>query len=383
MNILFFTDTFFPSTNGVVISILNTAEELARQGHYVKIIAPKTKHNTNPTHPNITYHLVSSIDTRVYPDLRLATPISPSTLKLCSLNHPDIIHFHTPITLGLQAILIAKLLHVPLVGTFHTYFMNPEYLKLVHMDKVAGISDLGWRMNSFFYNQADLVISPSEYAKEDLINNYIKKPIAVIENGINLPDRTKQPTVKFDLPTKYLLYIGRLSKEKNLEKLIMLFSHIAKSHDDAHLVIVGGGPEEESLRHSSDTLGITKQIHFMGYIDNRRLITSNIFDKAVAFVTTSMSEVQPISVLEAMSFGVPIIAYKNTVFDQIIKDNGVLCQERDPEDFINAVNLLYNDNVLQKSMGKKSIQLSSRYSIHTTTQKLLECYASLIDQHTK
>jgi glycosyltransferase involved in cell wall biosynthesis len=133
MKVAHFTDTFYPSLNGVVTSVVNLSKALTDQGHSVTIFAPHPPHDKDLhwDYPEIKLELLPSMPALFYPDFRLSSPLSMEVLRLMNEDQPDIIHFHTPLTVGFAGILIGKMKKIPVVGTFHTYFMEPEYLQVV------------------------------------------------------------------------------------------------------------------------------------------------------------------------------------------------------------------------------------------------------------
>jgi 1,2-diacylglycerol 3-alpha-glucosyltransferase len=134
MKIAIFTDAFYPYISGVVTAVEIMAKGLADRGHQVLIVAPKYDTACTFEYPNVKLLTCTSFSgARLYDDLRFAFPINPRILKKVIQEKIDVIHFTAPATLGMQAVSIAKLLKIPLVGTFHTFIADPEYLGYAKM----------------------------------------------------------------------------------------------------------------------------------------------------------------------------------------------------------------------------------------------------------
>ena len=192
MNIAIFTDSFFPQVNGIATHCLELCNGLAVKGHHIQLFIPLIdKNKTIQLHPNIEVHSISGIPLGILKDFRITSPYPFEPIHILKQNIPDLIHFHTSFTLGINGIIAAKKLKIPLVGTFHSYFMEPEYLRVLQLDKVhldtnTQINSLGWNYAKSIFNKAHIVISPSLFTKNDLVKHGLKKPIKVISNGIDV-----------------------------------------------------------------------------------------------------------------------------------------------------------------------------------------------------
>ena len=390
MKILFFTDSYLPSVNGIAMYIAEMSKQLAANGHEIFIFAPKAG-SDEPIpleHEHIKVHYLPSIPSHFYPDFRIATPVSISILAEVYDINPDIIHFHTQVSVGAQAIFLAKMLRKPLVATFHGYFWEPEYLKTfglhkIKMDKSETIINLGWKYNNFFLKQADIVISPSERSKQDLIEHNFKKRVKVISNGINLSLYTAPKTEKMNLPKKYFLYIGRVSSEKSLDVLINAFLEFSKTNTEVDLVVVGDGPAKKQIAEQIQNSGQQNRIHMLGMIPHETLIHSNIFPDALAFVTTSKSESQPVSILEALASKLPIIGVNERGIPEMIGKNGILCQPDNYLEFAEALKTIAENPTLRKKMAQHSFEQAKKHSLEYSSHKLQDLYGQLIHRKQK
>jgi glycosyltransferase involved in cell wall biosynthesis len=380
MQIALFSDEILPNINGITIHVNELATRLTKKGHHVTVYAPKSIKKTEPLDVPYEITYLQSIPVAVKNNIRFSPPFSFHTFIEMYDNPPDIIHFHTPFTVGFQGIMHAKLFNIPLIGTFHTYFMESEYLRRlglhkVYLDKNELINKAGWNYANFFYNKADVVISPSQVTKTDLMKNNVKSKVQVISNGIDLshPDCSHI----FDLPVKYFLYVGRLSIEKSIDKVLEAFHKSHLVDESTHLVIVGDGQYRKKLEDIAEKLHIHEKVHFMGMIPNETLLCSNIYRNALAFITASKSEIQPISLLEAMKFDLPIIGVKARGVMELIDGGGFLCEPDDIDCLSNAMTVLATQESKRFHLSKKIHKIVQKHEIDKSIEKIESLYKRL------
>ncbi len=388
MKIALFTDTYPPAVNGVAVHVSSLANALAHNGHQVLVCVPGHA-QSSVVYPNLQYYSFSSVPSLVYPDVRLTTPFSPSCLRVTRDFQPNVIHFHTPGTIGLNGILIGKRLKIPVVGSFHTYFMDPEYLKIIALDKLhlhenETIISLGWKISNSIYNKCDHIVTYSENTRQDLIKNGIKKPVDVINNSIRTTISETSVRTAFagshSLPEKYFIYVGRLSKEKSLDILLHAFDQFSREVKNVDLVMVGDGPARAGLEELSKSMGLETRIHFLGMIDHAILENSDLVSNAVAFVSASTSEVKPLSVLEAIACGLPIIGVNAKGMPELISGNGILCKPDDPNSLSEALKTINSDDSIRNKMSEESKRIAATNIQSETTEQIEKIYQNMIEK---
>jgi 1,2-diacylglycerol 3-alpha-glucosyltransferase len=130
MRIAIFTDCFVPQINGVVTSLFNLVKGLSDSGHHVFIVAPKYYRRYKEfAYPKVRVLRIPSVPAFFYPDYRLTFPVDLKILAILRKSDIDIINFETPLTVGLTGIIMARMLNKPLIGRFHTFIADPQYLK--------------------------------------------------------------------------------------------------------------------------------------------------------------------------------------------------------------------------------------------------------------
>ena len=193
MKIAVFSDSFYPQVSGVVTSIINSSQQLAARGHEILIFVPEGKFRKPKLNKRIKIIPIKSFALPAYEEYRVALPQMIKCLKQVYEFRPDIIHIHTPFSLGIMGLMCAVTYKVPMIGTYHTIF--PEFLKY---RPLPGISDgklsreLTWGYTNFVYDRCCVVTTPSYTMANELISHGIKAPIKVISNGIDLSKFQKE-----------------------------------------------------------------------------------------------------------------------------------------------------------------------------------------------
>ncbi|MGM5483752.1 MAG: glycosyltransferase [Nanobdellota archaeon] len=348
MNVAIFSDTFLPQINGIVTATLNLAKGMADRGHTVHLIVPKFKTGEEFKYKNVNVVRVPSMKAYFYEGFRFSLFFNPFIFNYIKKNDIEVIHFETPVTLGVEAIINAKLSKIPIVGTFHTFIADKDYLKHIGMDN-RFFELVTWKYINFFNNSCDLVTSPSNFTAKELQDKGCKKDIKVISNGIDLSkfDNSRKDLIKkkYDLKGKTLLYIGRIAYEKNIEILLKAFSKIVKEEPHTKLILVGGGPQEAIIDNIIDKMGLDKNVVRTGPIPYNELIKSGIFWASDIFVTASVTENQPMTILEAMANNLPCIGPDAKGIPDLIENNktGYLCKPNDFNDLSKKIKNLLND----------------------------------------
>ncbi|MFA5745240.1 MAG: glycosyltransferase [archaeon] len=378
MNIAIFTDNFLPQINGVVTAVLNLSKGLADKGHKIYIIAPKYKDTPDFEYPNIKVRYVKSGSANfIYTDFKMVSPISRKSIKFIKDNNVELIYFVVPFTVAIKGILIAKNLGIPIVGTYHTFICEKEYLR--HMKLGYNFVDkLAWKYTNLYYNTCEIITCPSEIVKVKLIENHCRPPVRVISNGIEKQDSPKSEIAKIkkriNSKGPVLLFVGRLAYEKNLIYLLNCFKLILKEKPESKLVIIGDGPQKKDLQKEIRKLKLNKSVMLFGAIKYQDLITKGYYQACDIFVITSRTETFGLSVLEAQVNGLVCVGVNENGIKYLIKDNynGFLVDSEDKIAFKDAVIKLIDNKKLYKKFkenNKKSIKKHDMKSVISTYEK--------------
>lgn len=173
---------------------------------------------------------------------------------------------------------------------------------------------------------------------------------------------------------KTALFAGRLVKEKGLDILLEAWNQIKDKHD-FNLVIAGAGPEKRALEKIIDTKKIERVVFAGAQSDMGAL-----YKYADIFVLPSRSEAFPLALCEAMSMGLPTVAFNCTGADVIVRDNidGFLVRREDACAFALALKTLINDEEKRKTFGQKAAQITDRFSLEGYINAYEELIKSII-----
>ncbi len=379
MNIAFFSDTYLPQINGVVTSMEIFRQTLEEKGHNVYIFCPQTSFGQKKADPSYVFRFKSA-KLFFQPEYRLSWPYSRALSKFKSLNI-DIIHTHTPFTMGMLAVFLAQMYKKPLVHTYHTLFM--EYIHYLPIPSDYAKNFVTWASKSFC-NQNHLVIVPSRHIKDEITEYNVVSPIEIIPTGINLTDyhkiTTEDAKEKYNLDTDkyfYLVTISRMAKEKNISFLLDAFKLLKEKHSNLKLIMIGDGPEREHQEEKAKELGIFDDIIMTGYIE--RSLIFPILKLSKIFIFASKTETQGLVLLEAMSMKIPCVAIDSMGVSDVMENNqgGFLCND-DLHEYANTVSTLITDTNLYAEKQEDAYQRATHLSANKMTKKLIEAYENLI-----
>lgn len=378
MKIGIFTDTFTPQINGVTSILEELDRVLTRQGHEVYIFAPayfRAQRNENGRifrFPALTayFHKDSRI---VIPYDRRAFAVFP---KL------DVVYSHTPVSMGLLALRVARKYGLPHVHTYHTLFT--EYLHYLPR-LIRPTRRMAERMSAAFCNRCDAITTPSQAMKEELLRYGVHKPIYVLPFGVDIepfehPIRIDARSVLGLAPDEFfLLYAGRLGTEKNLHFLLRAFRMLLdrwQGPQSVRLVLAGGGPHRPIFEQYAQELQLGDRVIFTGFIPREDLV--DYYRTADLFVFASKTETQGLVLMEAMAAGLPAVAVRAMGVTDVVFDGetGILVPE-DEQIFAQTVIGLLQDTQRRKCLAENSKERARQMSIQHSVAKLLEIFVQL------
>jgi 1,2-diacylglycerol 3-alpha-glucosyltransferase len=357
MKIAIFSDSFFPMINGVTIYISTLTNKLSELEHEVFLFVPYSKNKTyckRILNRKIHIYYIKGVKAFFYPEFKVTSIITTQDINVLKKINPDIIYFQTPFTIGLKAIIAAKILKKPLIGIFHTHIASDEYLSnLGRLSKKINLKPVAWAYLKQFYNRCDVIISPSKFIKRTLLKNGIKKPVTVVNNFID-DEKLANKKSYIKIRKNSFIYFGRISLEKNLKCLINAFMKLTQKRKDTHLYIFGTGPLINDLKADIIKKRLEKNVFIMGSIDNKIILETNFLKKFLAFVTTSNSEVQPLTIIEAMSKNLPIIGPNAAGITELISSNGIIIPKNSSEAMSKAMLKILENKNIRKKMSRIS-----------------------------
>ena len=405
LKIGFFTDTY-AQVNGVTVTIKALEKNLRDLGHEVYVYAPRGEAGEAKGNP----HLFTSEGFRfiLSPEYRWAVfpvfTIPQSNLGL------DIIHVHSPISMGLAGLVNARRLRIPCIGSVHTLipefwkpflqkhlpyitppvldrvinrFLKPLVDKFSILDTTLDLGtffmeELTWRYFVEFFKRCNETIVPSKYTQEECQKHRLKS--TVLPNGIDFQkfqqmEDEKTFSKRWNIAPKDIvaLYVGRLSEEKNIDLILESARDVLKNFPTLKYMIVGDGPLRSKLEKLTEKNAISDSIIFTGYLNQESL--NRCLSRADFFINASPLETQGLSVIEAMYFGCPILSVNSGAVVELFENSsfGILFKNSKKDLTAKVQELLENRNLLSKF--RKNAKLKAReYDIKKFCKRLIAIY---------
>lgn len=396
MKIGLFSDQYYPQVSGVVTSITILYDELVKLGHecYIVTLTDTKGHEDSPYFKN--YNVVN-FNGKYYPfkackEYKFNWTHKKFLKQLKELNL-DIIHINTEFDIAKTAKVASKKLHIPVVYTVHTAWINyictlfPKLDKLFHPILVCMMRHMFTKPS---YKMSEQIILPTKKMIPDLKPYGIKGTnYSIIPTGIDLnkfarnkytEEEILNKKKELGLDNKFVyVYIGRTAKEKNIPTVIEAYAKAHKDNDKARLLIVGGGPELDNLKAEANKLEITDKVEFTGLIPFDDVpIYYHLGD---VFVNASKSETQGLTYIEALASGLPNLVQWDLCIDDVIKDgyNGYIFNNMD--EFVEKLKYSFENQNINDELKINAYNSSKEYSKEQFATKILEVYESAIKKY--
>lgn len=232
---------------------------------------------------------------------------------------------------------------------------------------------INFRWEAFMCNKANKIISVSPSLKVETENQYHinSNKVVVVTNGIDT--KIFKKTYPSKTPVKNLLYVGKISYRKNIVDLIRIFKQLINVDQEFKLYILGSG-EQEYMRKVHASIAkykLNDKVYMYPYSTDDAL--NDLYGKCGIFVLTSLVEGFGLVVLEAMTKGLPVVAYDNLgVRDIIDGTNGYLIRPFDYQNFVNKILYLYNNSKIYRKMSLKAQKTVDTFSWDKSVNKLVK-----------
>lgn len=433
MRIALFTDTYLPEVNGAVTSIDSHTRMLGARGHEILIICPKYRKPILHVVPHVTIQRYRSFSFITNKATRIALPSMVSVATKLRRFAPDLVHIHTPLSIGVIGLATARMMRLPVIETYHTYI--PDFMQYVELHRLlrldslqsrvqnsivfermfesgtfhalarlesegrkaaeeigelarSALSDLepqervelstrlAWQFTRTVYNRADLVLTPSRTLQRELMAHGVTARVEYLSNGIDVG--MVSPKLSY-APTGRILHAGRLGHEKNIDVVVRAFALLAERLPGYTLDIVGDGPARLNLQRLASSLGIAERVRMRGFMDRPSL--AKAYRDYDAFVTASTIETQGIVLLEAMAAGLPVVGVDALAIPEIVRNgrSGIVTPPGDEQAIAEALEQLLASEEMRSRMGAAGREDVRQHALPAVVDRLESLYEQVLE----
>lgn len=376
LKIAMFTEAYPPIVSGVAVATRTLVEGLRELGHQVDVYAP---HHPEQPEEEAGVTRLPSVPVPLPGWIPISMPLTPIAFNTMAAKDYDIAHTQHPFLLGTVARALARRVDIPLVVTVHT-----QYEQYVHY-WTPWHEPGRWIVRQIireFCNTCDHVVTVAA-GMEGLLREYgVTRPIEVIPNDVDMGDflTASGDGVREELgipaDAAFLLSVSRVASEKNLLFMLDSVAPLLGSNN-ARLVFVGDGPQRTELERRAVELNVADRVVFAGKLPH--VETARYYAAADLFLITSVTEVNPLTIGEALASGTPVVAVDSfSAREGMVDGHDGLISAPDPDAYRHAVQTLLNDPSQRERMAATARQTASRRSSGTATQCTDALYSILV-----
>lgn len=395
MRVGIFTESYPPLVNGVSTSILMLEHALTKLGHEVFIITVSDNKKDYVLENNGHILRLPSVNLANCYDYKMTSVYPIKAVNMIKKMNLDVIHSNVEFTVGIFARVVSEQLSIPLVHTYHTNW--EDYTHYITKNKKI-LDDICKKLLKYlvvFFEDKTVteLIVPSNKIYNLFKDKYkFTKNIHIIQTGIETSKFYKENfnqkdinSLKKKLGIKkkdfVVMTVSRLAKEKSVDRIINNHKELVKKYSNMKLLIVGDGPDIDKLKEEAKSLGVSDSVIFTGKVPLNDIPI--YYQLGNVFVTASKSETQGLTVVEAISSSLPVVAVKDDSFvNSVIEDfNGFVFT--DDEKYINSISKLYEDKELYNRLSNQSRLLSENFSSEYFALKVLKVYETAIENYKK
>ena len=406
------TDQYEPMVGGVPTVTKDLARGLSERGHTVAVVAPgPTTRGTRVRHVTprgvegpddwpaegepgwVGHDFLGSVRWPWYDGLRLGLLGKRSAAELMTRFAPDVVHLHSPLTLGSAARAAARG-RAPVVYTNHYLPLNVWPAAARGPERVGAAS---WAREAAFYayitgfaNRCDHVTAPTATALRLLHQHGLRVPSQAVSNGVDL-ERFSPGAADAALRSRHelppdrpvILSVGRLSPEKRADVLIASMARLAEpavgvAPPGPLLVLAGAGPDEARLRSLARHYGVAEQVRFLGFVPDDDL--PGLYRLADMFAIASQAELQSLVTMAALASGLPVVAADAGALAELVHpaENGFLTRPGSVAEMADSLGLLCRDTELRAKMAQESVRIIADHDRHRLLARWESIYRALI-----
>lgn len=385
MRVLITTEFYLPFQCGVTTAVLNERKCLEAIGHEVRILTISGEKDSY--YKDGVYYFRSNLP-KLYQDSYATLAFNDELIKDVYAWKPDIVHSQCEFFTMVYAKKVSRKLGIPLVHTCHTDFDDYG----MHFTKSDTL--WAWATSTFIpklLKKADYIICPTQKI-HDLLTRYgTKNTMEVIPCGLDLAHMDKsldanervqiRRAFSFSANDVVLVSVCRLSEEKNVGESIDHFASLHFDRPDVKFLIVGDGAQRSALEQKVADLDLQDYIKFAGNIPMDDVW--KYFKVGDIFISSSISEIQGLTYIEALACSLPIVCRKDHALDMSLI-NGVNGYDfTDDAEFKRVILPLVDNADLRKEMGLDAVQSVGKFSLETFADNLMRVFTQVLEEKEK
>jgi L-malate glycosyltransferase len=363
--------TCYPTVGGSGILGTRLGVEFAKRGHrthFITLERPFALQDID--YDFVKVHRVSVVEYPLFKYPPYTVALATEMADVTDSEELDLLHVHYSLPHSTAAQLARGVTGKPYITTLHGSDVT-----------ILGNDPAYERVNTMSVESSDAITAVSNFMAEEARNNLgIGKKIHVIPNFVDHHQYQPAPCELIEARDEEaitLIHVSNFRPVKRVEDLIYAMCVVAKKVPDAKLILVGDGPDRRRVERLVDKMGLKKNVRMMGY----RSDVPEILRCADALLMASETESASLTILEAMSSGLPVIATEVGGIPEQVEDgvNGFLVPVKRPDDIAEAVLKLNADVNLQMKMGENSRKtVIEKYTVDRVFDQYLEIYKSVI-----
>ncbi|MBQ3825497.1 MAG: glycosyltransferase [Spirochaetaceae bacterium] len=391
MNIALFSDSYLPTKSGIVTVVIQLKRILEELGHKVVIVTVSNHHALDEDFEEDEDILrVKSIHSFVGDDQYIGIPIRHKVVEFLEKHEVRLIHAHTEFFIGQMAVIAGKKIGIPVIATTHTMWEDyyRHYFTMGAIVPKSVVRQIVRQLYKKFY----ALINVSEKAKNYFTQPKMlpSKPCAVIPNAIDTEkfishewtaeEKAALRSEYHIAPTdKIMLYVGRVVEEKRVEEMLEVVIRAVRANEGVKMLFVGAGGALYDLEERVKKEGLADKIIFTGFVDWFKV--SSLYSIADVFITTSLSEMHSMTILEALSLGVPVVCRADTSFsDTIFQGEDGFMADTD-EEMDGYIQKVLGDSALHDAMSKKAREVAGRFTLRLHGLRTVAFYEEVLKHY--
>jgi 1,2-diacylglycerol 3-alpha-glucosyltransferase len=387
MRIGFATDMYKPYVSGVTHCVALNRHYLEQHGHEVYVFP-----FGDPRSPRDDPRVIESPGVRIHGtnNFRLGIRLTREARRL--LATMDVVNVDNPFVSGRMALNVCRRHGIPVVFTNHT---RVDLYAAFYAPVAPAFLRDGYVRTELrrFCRQVDAVLSPTEGMSEVLLGMGVDVGVDIVPNGVDIAPFLAVPhgfeaagrvraahRAQMGLAPEHIVFVysGRLGPEKNLPLLFQAFSRVADVAPNVRLLVIGGGPERRKMGALVSRMGLTDRVLFTGMLAHETI--AGHLGLGDVWVSASVTEVHPLTVIEAMATGLPIVGVHSPGVSDTVEDRvtGLLAGRPDAGALAECMASLATSADDRRVMGLAAREAAKRYSIDSTGAQLLGVYELLV-----